>query len=134
MDRRAFIGSLALGTLAAPHVARAQSARKVHRIGILSSTSATSDMVGPQPRSPSVNALLGRLALFEIIFVHHYNLVTSRLKNFTSGSYTSPITGDGQLVLLPMPCWVKSPTVRGVLAPARSRRESHLTGPWSGLG
>jgi len=72
MDRRAFIGSLALGTLAAPHVARAQSARKVHRIGILSSTSATSDMVGPQPRSPSVNALLGRLRELGYVYGEHF--------------------------------------------------------------
>jgi putative ABC transport system substrate-binding protein len=33
MDRRAFIGGLALGILAAPRVARAQPARKVYRIG-----------------------------------------------------------------------------------------------------
>lgn len=51
MDRRAFIGSLALGALAAPRVARTQPVRKVYRIGILSVLT-TSDMVGPQPRSP----------------------------------------------------------------------------------
>ncbi len=47
MDRRALLGGLALGTLAVPRVARAQPARKVYRIGILGSTSTTSDMVGP---------------------------------------------------------------------------------------
>ena len=57
MDRRAFIGSLALGTLAAPRAAPAQPARKVYRIGILS-LGTTSDMVGPQPRHPAVNAFL----------------------------------------------------------------------------
>jgi hypothetical protein len=51
MDRRAFIGRLAVGTLAVPRAASAQSPRKVYRIGLLSST-VTSDMVGPQPRSP----------------------------------------------------------------------------------
>ena len=49
MDRRAFIGSLALGILAAPRAAPAQPARKVYRIGILS-LGVTSDLVGPQPR------------------------------------------------------------------------------------
>ena len=58
MDRRAFIGGLALGTLAALHLARAQPARKVYRIGILSSRSTTSEMVGPQPQDPLINALL----------------------------------------------------------------------------
>ncbi len=57
MDRRAFIGSLALGTLAGLRVARAQPARKVYRIGILS-VLATSDLAGPQPRSPFGTALL----------------------------------------------------------------------------
>ena len=58
MDRRAFIGSLALGTtLAGPRIARAQLARKIYRIGILASSGTTSDMVGPQPRNPFVNAL-----------------------------------------------------------------------------
>ena len=57
MDRRAFLGHLALGALALPRAALAQPARKVYRIGILS-LRATSDLVGPQPRSPSTNALL----------------------------------------------------------------------------
>jgi hypothetical protein len=35
MDRRAFIGSLALGTLVVPRVTPAQPARKVYRIGTL---------------------------------------------------------------------------------------------------
>ena len=34
-DRRAFIGRLALGTLAVPGVAHSQPAPKVYRIGIL---------------------------------------------------------------------------------------------------
>ena len=46
MDRRAFIGGLALATFAAPHVARAQPARKVYRIGILSSIAGTSPEQG----------------------------------------------------------------------------------------
>jgi hypothetical protein len=50
MDRRAFIGRLALGTLAVPRAARAQPARKIYRIGILGSAATTSEMVGPSPR------------------------------------------------------------------------------------
>jgi ABC-type uncharacterized transport system substrate-binding protein len=58
MDRRAFVGGLALGSLALPHVARGQPLRKLSRIGILASSAATSEMVGPQPRVPFVNAFL----------------------------------------------------------------------------
>ncbi len=60
MDRRVFIGSLALGTLAVPRVTPGQPARKVYRIGILT-LRVTSDLVGPQPRSPSTRALLSGL-------------------------------------------------------------------------
>ena len=58
MDRRAFIGRLALGILAMPHAAPAQPARKVARIGILGVSGMTSDMVGPQPRGAQPNSLL----------------------------------------------------------------------------
>ena len=54
MDRRAFIGRLAVGALAMPHTVPAQPARKISRIGILGS-GMSSEMVGPQPRSPSVD-------------------------------------------------------------------------------
>ena len=74
MDRRAFIGSLALATLAVPRVAPAQPARKVYRIGILSPTPMTSDMVGPQTRHPFVNALL--LGLRELGYVYGEHFVT----------------------------------------------------------
>ena len=72
MDRRAFLGSLALGTLAVPHLAPAQPARKVYRIGILGSLSATSDMVGPQPRSPFVNELLRGLRELGYVYGQHF--------------------------------------------------------------
>ena len=74
MDRRAFIGGLAFGTLAAPHVARAQPERKVYRIGILSSRSTTSEMVGPQPQDPLINALLRGLR--ELGYVYGEQFVT----------------------------------------------------------
>jgi len=71
MNRRAFIGSLALGTLAVPRAARAQPARKVYRIGILSQGVA-SDMIGPQPRSPSHNALLRGLGELGYVYGEHF--------------------------------------------------------------
>lgn len=71
MDRRAFIGSLALGTLAVPHVTLAQPARKVYRIGI-AGLYATSDAVGPQPRSPFVNALLRGLRELGYVYGEHF--------------------------------------------------------------
>jgi putative ABC transport system substrate-binding protein len=72
MDRRAFIGGLALGTLVVPRVTRAQPARKVYRIGILRSAEMTSDMVGPQPRNPSVNALLRGLRELGYVYGQHF--------------------------------------------------------------
>jgi hypothetical protein len=57
IDGRAFIGSLAIGTLAVPRAAPAQLARNVARVGILT-LGVTSNMTGPQPQSPSVDALL----------------------------------------------------------------------------
>ena len=57
MDRRVFITSLALGSVASRRAASAQPARKVFRIGILS-LGMTSDQLGPEPRYPPTNALL----------------------------------------------------------------------------
>src|SRR5712691_9481809 len=71
MDRRAFIGSLALGSLAVPRAARAQPARKVYRIGILG-LGMTADMVGPQPRSPFVTALLRGLRELGYVYGEHF--------------------------------------------------------------
>jgi putative ABC transport system substrate-binding protein len=73
MNRRAFIGSLALATLAAARVARAQPARKVYRIGVLS-VLATADLAGPEPRSPFGTALLRGLA--ERGYVYGQDFVT----------------------------------------------------------
>ena len=72
MDRRAFIGSLALGTLAVPRAARAQPARKVYRIGILGSLMTTSGMVGPQPRYPFTSALLRGLRELGYVYGEHF--------------------------------------------------------------
>jgi putative ABC transport system substrate-binding protein len=69
--RRAFIGSLALGTLSVPRVTPGQPARKVYRIGILS-LRMTSDLVGPQPRSPATSALLGGLRELGYVYGEHF--------------------------------------------------------------
>ena len=72
MDRRVFIGGLALGTLAPAHVAHTQPGRKIYRIGILSAFTPTSEMVGLQPRSPSVNALLTGLRELGYVYGEHF--------------------------------------------------------------
>jgi len=71
MDRRAFIGSFVLEALAVWHVARAQPAPKVYRIGILAH-GLSSDFSGPQPRSPPVNALLRRLGELGYVYGEHF--------------------------------------------------------------
>jgi len=73
MDRRAFIGGLALGPLAVPRVAPAQPPRKVYRVGILSGSGTTSDLVGPQPRAaPGLNALLHGLRELGYVYGEHF--------------------------------------------------------------
>jgi putative tryptophan/tyrosine transport system substrate-binding protein len=72
MERRAFIGGLAPGILAASHVARAQPARKVYRIGVLSSRSATSEMIGAQPSDPLIRALLRGLRERGYVYGEHF--------------------------------------------------------------
>ncbi len=71
MDRRAFIGSLALGIVPMPRVATAQSARKVYRIGILS-IGATSILGGPQPQSPSAIAFLRGMGELGYVYGQHF--------------------------------------------------------------
>ncbi len=88
MDRRAFIGGLALGTLAAPHVARGQPARKVYRIGILGSSIYTaSEMAGPQPRNPYTSALLRGLRELGYVYGEHF--------------VTEPRAAEGRIERLP---------------------------------
>ena len=73
-NRRVFIGSLALGTVARPRAARAQPARKVYRIGILSHSASASEMVGSQPRALNAKALLRGLR--ELDYVYGQSFVT----------------------------------------------------------
>jgi putative ABC transport system substrate-binding protein len=74
MDRRAFIGSLALGALARPGDARAQTARGVPRIGILSFAGTAAEITGPDPSRPPIKALLSGLR--ELGYVYGRDFVT----------------------------------------------------------
>ncbi len=57
IDRRAFIGSLALGTLAMPRAAPAQRARKFARIGPVFSSCRRSDADGRSVKRFAVRLL-----------------------------------------------------------------------------
>ena len=72
MDRRALLGGLAVGALAVPRVARAQAGRRVHRIGLLGTVPKTAEMVGPQPASPTINALLRGLRELGYVYGEHF--------------------------------------------------------------
>jgi putative ABC transport system substrate-binding protein len=72
MDRRRFLLTSLAGALAAPCGVEAQLAGKVYRIGILSTTSPTSDLVGPQPRSQGVSALLSGLRQHGYVYGEHF--------------------------------------------------------------
>lgn len=69
--RRSFIGSLALATLVSSGVASAQPARKRYRIGIFG-LRATSDLVGPEPRSPSTKAFLRGMRELGSVYGEHF--------------------------------------------------------------
>lgn len=73
IDRRTFIRSSALGAIAVTRAALAQSPRKIYRVGILGPF-VGSDIVGPEPRSPFVSALLRGLR--ELGYVYGKDFVT----------------------------------------------------------
>jgi putative ABC transport system substrate-binding protein len=99
MDRRAFMGHVGLGTLAAVGTAVAQPVRKVARIGILGFASTTTEMVGPEPRRPSVRAFLQRMR--ELGYVYGRDFVTE------------PRGGEGRPEFGPvrLPIWFASTSV-----------------------
>jgi putative ABC transport system substrate-binding protein len=70
MDRRAFLGTLAGGLLAAPLATEAQPAGKVYRVGVLSPFSASFDAL------PSFEAF--RQSLRELGYVEGRNLILER--------------------------------------------------------
>src|SRR5262245_5902703 len=73
MERCTFIGHVAVGTFTGAHVGRAEPARKVYRIGILS-LRPVSENLGPTPRSPFMKALLQGLR--EVGYVYGRDFVT----------------------------------------------------------
>ena len=72
MDRRVFIGGLTLAALAVPRVTSAQPPPKFARIGILNVGGTRSDMVGPQPRRPTVKAFLRGLHELGYVYGEHF--------------------------------------------------------------
>src|SRR5262245_33508326 len=72
MDRRVFMGHLALATLALPRATVAQPARTMFRIGILSSRYSTSDVAGSQPSDPHACALLRGLRELGYVYGQHF--------------------------------------------------------------
>jgi len=71
MERRTFIGTLALGTVAV-HGVSAQSAGRVRRIGIISHSWSSADIAGPKPRRPNVRALLEGLRELGYVYGEHF--------------------------------------------------------------
>ena len=71
LSRRSFIHCLAFAGLLPGPVALAQGSRKLYRIGILSNRP-TSDLVGPQPRSPSIRGLLRGLRELGYVYGTHF--------------------------------------------------------------
>jgi putative tryptophan/tyrosine transport system substrate-binding protein len=74
MDRRHFLVTSLAGAVAGPLAVEAKQARKVWRVGMLYGASPASGMVGPNPNSHSVRALLQGLR--ELGYVYGQNLVT----------------------------------------------------------
>ena len=76
MDRRTFIGGVALGFVAVPLAVEAQQPAKVYRVGLISATVPVSEMAGPEPVSPSVRAFVQGLRALG--YVEGQNLILER--------------------------------------------------------
>src|SRR5713226_2387845 len=76
MDRRAFLGTLAGGLLAAPLAGEAQPAGKVYRVGLIFTTSPVSEMAGPEPVHPLARAFVR--GLHALGYVEGQNLILDR--------------------------------------------------------
>jgi ABC-type uncharacterized transport system substrate-binding protein len=75
MNRRAFIGGLAAGTLTFSPAAHAQPPRRLPRIGMLpfrAPTTSPSTLAGPRPQNPYINALLLGLRELGLVYGEHY--------------------------------------------------------------
>ena len=73
MERRAFLGVVTGGLLAAPLAAQAQQTRKVYRVALVFTTAPVSEMQGPDPVHPLVRAFLEQLRALG--YVQGQNLV-----------------------------------------------------------
>ncbi len=76
MHRRAFIGVLTGGLLAAPLAAEGQQAGKVYRIGVLFEGTPSAAMAGPEPRSNLLGPFLQGLR--ELGYVEGQNVAIER--------------------------------------------------------
>ena len=72
MDRRVFLSSLTVGAVAIARIAPAQPARRLARIGVITVGYSTADMVGPAPKSATVNALVRGLEDLGYVYGEHY--------------------------------------------------------------
>jgi putative ABC transport system substrate-binding protein len=71
INRRNFVGGMALAMLPLQRAVHAQPARKVYRIGILG-LGTTSAMSGPQPTQPSIKELLRAMREFGYVYGEHF--------------------------------------------------------------
>jgi len=71
MNRRELAARLLLVALAASGVIKAQPARKIYRIGVLG-LGAPSDMVGANPSSPTLTALISGMRDLGYVYGEHY--------------------------------------------------------------
>jgi putative ABC transport system substrate-binding protein len=76
IDRRAFLGTMASGLLAAPLAAEAQPTGKIYRVGLIFTTSPVSVMAGPEPVHPLFRAFVQSLRALG--YVEGQNLILER--------------------------------------------------------
>jgi putative tryptophan/tyrosine transport system substrate-binding protein len=72
MDRRRFLLTSLAGAIAAPLAAKAQPARKLHRVGVLSLSPTSAAMAGPDPQNPFVNAFVRGMRELGYIYGEHF--------------------------------------------------------------
>jgi putative ABC transport system substrate-binding protein len=76
VERRAFLGAVTGGLLAAPVVAEAREPGKVYRVGLIAATTPVSEMAGPEPVQPLVRAFVQGLRTLG--YVEGQNLILER--------------------------------------------------------
>ena len=72
MDRRRFLFTSLAGAVVAPRGAEGQQTRKLHRIGISSHSSTSSELAGPEPQSVTAKALLRGLRDLGYVYGEHF--------------------------------------------------------------